>query len=179
MRDEDSSRGETQTSGGMGSGGRIAIVAALVIVVAAVFWMKNRAGDRNLGVPPDGSEAQVAVAAGAQGTRPSQPGVATSSTANEKLPRLVDLGANKCIPCKQMAPILEKLRKDFAGRLEVEFIDVWQNPHAGELYKVKMIPTQIFYDASEKELYRHEGFFSREDILAKWKELGVDLKESK
>jgi len=91
------------------------------------------------------------------------------------VPRLVDLGAGKCIPCKKMAPILEELRKEFAGRLDVEFIDVWENPSAGELYRIKLIPTQIFYDASGKELFRHEGFFSREDILAKWKELGVDL----
>jgi thioredoxin 1 len=38
-----------------------------------------------------------------------------------------------------------------------------------------MIPTQIFYDATGKELDRHTGFFGKEDILAKWKELGVDL----
>jgi thioredoxin 1 len=74
-----------------------------------------------------------------------------------------------------MAPILEELKKEFAGRLDVEFIDVWVNPNAGDLYQIKLIPTQIFYDASGKELFRHEGFFSREDILAKWKELGVDL----
>ena len=92
-----------------------------------------------------------------------------------KLPKLVDLGAGKCIPCKKMAPILEELKKEYAGRMEVEFIDVWKNPDAGKAYGVEMIPTQIFYDASGKELDRHTGFFGREDILAKWKELGVDL----
>ena len=91
------------------------------------------------------------------------------------LPRLVDLGAGKCIPCKQMAPILEELKKEYAGRMEVEFIDVWKNPDAGKAYGVEMIPTQIFYDASGTELFRHTGFFGREDILGKWKELGVEL----
>jgi len=81
----------------------------------------------------------------------------------------------KCIPCKKMAPILEELKKDYAGRMEVEFIDVWKNPDAGKAYNVEMIPTQIFYDASGKELFRHVGFFGREDILAQWKQLGVDL----
>ena len=37
------------------------------------------------------------------------------------------------------------------------------------------MPTQIFYDSSGKELFRHEGFYSKEDILGKWNELGVDL----
>jgi thioredoxin 1 len=93
-----------------------------------------------------------------------------------KLPKLVDLGADKCIPCKTMAPILKELKNEYAGRMDVEFIDVWKNPQAGKSYKIKLIPTQIFFDASGKELFRHEGFFGKEDILAKWKDLGVDLK---
>lgn len=95
------------------------------------------------------------------------------------LPKLVDLGAGKCIPCKMMAPILEQLKKDYAGQLTVEFIDVWKNPDAGKAYKIEVIPTQIFYDATGKELFRHIGFFSKDDILAKWKELGVDFKTGK
>ncbi len=97
----------------------------------------------------------------------------------KKLPRLVDLGAGKCIPCKMMAPILEELKKDYAGTFDVQFIDVWVNPDEAPKYNIKLIPTQIFYDAASKELYRHEGFFSKEDILAKWKELGVELEPKK
>ena len=96
-----------------------------------------------------------------------------------KLPRLVDLGADKCIPCKMMAPVLADLKTNYIGRLEVEFIDVWKNPDAGKPYKIKLIPTQIFFDAKGKERFRHQGFFSKEDILTKWKELGVDLGDPK
>jgi thioredoxin 1 len=92
-----------------------------------------------------------------------------------KLPKLVDLGADKCIPCKMMAPVLKELKAEYAGRLDVEFIDVWKTPDAGKPYKIKLIPTQIFFDAAGKERFRHEGFIGKEDILAKWKELGVDL----
>ena len=53
---------------------------------------------------------------------------------------------------------------------------MWQNPDAGKQYGIEVIPTQIFYDATGKELFRHIGFFAKEDILAKWKELGVELK---
>jgi len=90
-------------------------------------------------------------------------------------PRLVDLGADKCIPCKLMAPILEELKKEYAGRLDVVFIDVWKDRDAGTPYGISVIPTQIFYDATGKERFRHEGFFSKQEILKKWKELGVDL----
>ena len=90
-------------------------------------------------------------------------------------PRLVDLGAGKCIPCKAMAPILDQLRTDFAGRLDVQFIDVWKAPEDATPYRIHMIPTQIFYGADGRELARHEGFMSREEILAQWKAVGVEL----
>ena len=105
--------------------------------------------------------------------------VPATAPQTKALPKLLDLGAGKCIPCKMMAPILEQLKKEYAGRLEVEFIDVWKNESAGEKHKINMIPTQIFFNAANKELYRHEGFYSKDDILAKWKEFGVDLSGTK
>ncbi len=92
------------------------------------------------------------------------------------LPRLVDLGASKCIPCKMMKPILDKLTKDYAGQMEVVFVDVWEKREEGDRYGIRLIPTQIFFDATGAERARHEGFMSEKDILAKWKELGVELK---
>jgi len=89
-----------------------------------------------------------------------------------KLPKLVDVGADKCIPCIKMAPILEQLATDFAGQLEVTFVDAWKHREEAASYGVKMIPTQIFYGEDGKELFRHVGFFSREEILGKWHELG-------
>jgi thioredoxin 1 len=109
-----------------------------------------------------------------KGSEPGQQNTSPSTTSTG-LPRLLDLGAGKCIPCKMMAPILEELKAEYAGALEVVFIDVWQDKSAGERYRIQTIPCQIFYDASGKELFRHEGFFSKEDILSKWKELGVNL----
>ena len=95
------------------------------------------------------------------------------------LPRLVDLGSTTCIPCKMMAPILEELKKEHAGRLEVVFIDVRARPEAANTYHIQVIPTQIFFDPNGQELFRHEGFFSKEDILAQWKELGFGLATAK
>ena len=91
------------------------------------------------------------------------------------LPRLVDLGADKCVPCKMMAPILAELKTEFAGQFVVEFIDVWKNEGAGAKYGIRVIPTQVFFAADGTELFRHEGFYGREDILAKWRHLGIEL----
>jgi thioredoxin 1 len=94
----------------------------------------------------------------------------------KSLPLLIDIGAKQCIPCKMMAPILDELKREYAGVLNVQFIDVWENPNAGEKYHIRAIPTQIFYDASAKDLYRHMGFLSKEQILNTFKKLGIVLK---
>jgi thioredoxin 1 len=91
------------------------------------------------------------------------------------LPRLVDLGADRCIPCKAMAPILVELRAEYAGRMQVDFIDVWKDPSAGDPYNIYSIPTQIFFDERGRELTRHQGFISKADILATWRRLGYDF----
>jgi len=98
---------------------------------------------------------------------------ASSPAVARALPRVVDLGADKCIPCKKLAPILEELKKEYAGRVTVEFIDVWKDPKAGEPYKIRVIPTQVFFDADGKEVWRHEGFLPKADFVAKFAELGV------
>ena len=144
---------------GMKNFKNLAIVAAVVVAAGLVFALKHNQAK---------SSESVLAASAADG-----PAVAEATTA--PLPRLVDLGANKCMQCKMMAPILEDLKTTYAGQLQVDFIDVWEQPEAGEAYGIRMIPTQILYDAQGKELFRHEGFFPKEDILAKWKELGVDL----
>lgn len=107
---------------------------------------------------------------------------AAGSATSAGLPTLLELGSKKCIPCKKMAPILEALGKDFAGRLAITSIDV-NADEAGRKaaldWKIELIPTQIFLDAAGKELFRHQGFFDRDEILARWRLLGVDLGDPK
>ena len=93
----------------------------------------------------------------------------------EQLPLLLELGSHSCIPCKQMMPILKELTESYQGQLKVQFIDVWQDRESAQKYNVRLIPLQIFFDKQGNELFRHEGFFAKEDILAKWKELGIEL----
>ena len=86
---------------------------------------------------------------------------------------MVDLGAKKCIPCKMMAPILEKLEKEYAGRAAVIFLDVWEDPEPAKRFGIRAIPTQIFFDKEGKEVFRHVGFLSEEEIVRRLKDMGV------
>ncbi len=104
--------------------------------------------------------------------------LATNNSDNKvKLPVLWDFGADRCIPCKMMAPILEKMEKELKGQLIVKFTDVWksENIKCAKDNDIKSIPTQIFFDENGKELWRHVGFISEKDILAKCKSAGYDL----
>ncbi|MHC4713907.1 MAG: thioredoxin family protein [Planctomycetota bacterium] len=143
------------------------VIIALVAAVAAIIWYKevNRRG-------PAETESG---AASPVSTQPVQSDSDTAANVTGPLPRLLDLGKGTCVPCKMMKPILEELDKEYADRFTVEIIDLSLIPEATQDYGVQLIPTQIFFDASGKELFRHEGFMSREDILAKWSELGHDF----
>jgi len=101
--------------------------------------------------------------------------VGTATTPTRGIPKLVDLGSKNCIPCKQMAPILDELQREYAGRFDVEFIDVGlrENQELAQRYGVRLIPTQIFFNKDGYEVWRHEGFLGKADILAKWRELGI------
>ena len=86
---------------------------------------------------------------------------------------LIDLGAKMCIPCKMMAPILEKMEKVYKGKAAVVFIDVWEHREQAQRFRIRAIPTQIFYDKNGKEVYRHVGFLAEKDIVAQLEKMGV------
>ncbi|MCE5276480.1 MAG: organomercurial lyase [Planctomycetaceae bacterium] len=133
--------------------GKIGILLAFVGALAAV------AGSQFI---------RSSVAADQAATAPADSGGA--------LPKLLDLGSKSCIPCKMMAPILDELKKDYAAKFAVEFVDVGmkENLPIARKHGIRLIPTQIFLDKDGKELWRHEGFLGKDDILAKWKELGYE-----
>jgi len=87
---------------------------------------------------------------------------------------MIDLGAKACIPCKMMAPIMEKLEKEYKGKADIIFIDVYKHPEQAKRFKIRAIPTQIFFDKDGNEVHRHSGFMTEKAIVALLKTMGVD-----
>ena len=129
---------------------RWVIVVVVLMLAAGVFLMRPTAQSSQ-----DNQQVETAVAS--------------------NLPALKDFGSDKCIPCKTMAPILEELKIEFAGKFTVDFYDIWKDNTEGSKHGIQVIPTQIFFAADGTELFRHEGFYSREDILNKWLELKIEI----
>lgn len=141
---------------------KIVIVVALIISVVSVLTIKRNQSEQD-------AETTLNVTANIEEI--PQPDMLV----RKDLPKLIDLGSDECIPCIEMAPILEELKTEYAGVFQIKFLDIRKEPTWIEVYKIQVMPTQIFFDASGKELFRHEGFYSKEDILSKWTELGVEL----
>lgn len=91
---------------------------------------------------------------------------------------MIDLGAKKCVPCKMMAPILAKLEKTYEGKANIVFIDVWENRDQAPRFKIRAIPTQIFFNEKGEEVFRHVGFLDEKSIVEQMTKMGVEKPDS-
>ena len=89
------------------------------------------------------------------------------------LPKLLDFGAGKCIPCKKMAPILQELAEEYKGRVIIKVIEVYDERELTQINRIRLIPTQIFFDAKNREVFRHEGFMDKEQVKKVFEKMGV------
>jgi thioredoxin 1 len=119
-------------------------------------------------------EPAAAVSAVSAGTTRSS-GEAVAGQENYKV-TFIELGSVRCIPCRMMQPIMRQVEEKFKGQVRVVFYDVWTEKDApmAERHRIKVIPTQVFLDASGREYYRHEGYFPYEELLKVLKMKGVE-----
>jgi thioredoxin 1 len=89
-------------------------------------------------------------------------------------PTVLDFGADYCQPCKMMKPIFEELEKEYQSKANVILLDINEYRDLTNEYKVRLIPTQIFFDKDGKPYWRHEGFLSKQEIVKKLIELGIE-----
>ena len=91
---------------------------------------------------------------------------AQSTAAGKPLVTFVELGSVKCVPCRQMQPVMEAVGKKYGDQIAIVFHDVWKSEERqyAEKYDIRVIPTQVFLDRDGKEFFRHEGFFPEEAI---------------
>jgi thioredoxin 1 len=108
-----------------------------------------------------------------------EPGMETQTEADFRKalkggkPMVVDFGSNRCIPCRQLRPVLQKVRKDHEGKLEVLIIEIQKNQQLAAEYQIQVMPTVVFIDKAGKEVFRHQGFMSEEKIKEQLAKMGV------
>jgi thioredoxin 1 len=84
-------------------------------------------------------------------------------------PTVAEFGANACASCREMKPILEALQRDHGERIAVVNVDLLAQKEADYIrrYRIQLMPTQVFFDTQGREIGRHMGRISGEDILAR------------
>jgi len=88
-------------------------------------------------------------------------------------PVLVNFGANNCVPCRQLRPVLKEISKEYIEKASILVIDVYKYQELARQYKIMAVPTLVFFDSEGKEVFRHMGIMDKETIVAKLKEIGM------
>jgi thioredoxin 1 len=108
----------------------------------------------------------------ATATAPPTSGSSSGAAGAQKV-TFIELGADKCVPCKEMQPVMKAIEQSFGDQVEVVFYDVWKDPAPADEYGVQMIPTQVFLDENGEEFHRHVGFYPQAEIEALLIERGL------
>ena len=96
-----------------------------------------------------------------------------SKALNSGKPVLVDFGSNSCIPCRQLRPILQEIKKEQEGKLEVLVIDIYRNQSLAAQHRIQVMPTLVFFDSSGKEVLRRQGFMPKTVLMEELKKVGI------
>jgi len=139
------------------------IILVLAVAAAAVAFAL---------VKPEGSKVGPEAAAPVAG-QSRQAGSQAAGSPSPGRVTMIDLGADSCVPCKMMAPIIEELKREYAGRADIVFYDVWKDPAPAKQYGIRAIPTQIFLDREGREVHRNVGFMDKKTIVDILTRLGV------
>ena len=86
-------------------------------------------------------------------------------------PALYDFGMGMCLPCKEMEQILGSIKSKYGDQIEVRLVYVEQDKDLFAKHKIVAVPTQVFFDASGKEVDRHMGLFPEKELIQKLKDL--------
>ena len=161
------------------------IVPVLVVCIVAVIWIIKNSQTSAISVSDNPDFALLV-----------SKEIDLEKLKSYGLPIIIDFGADSCIPCKEMAPVLEELNKELQGKAIVRFVDVWKYPDLAKNYPISVIPTQILFDAkgnpytpkdanaipmnmystkgTDKHVFTtHEGGIKKEQLLSVLKEMGL------
>lgn len=160
------------------------VVIVILIAIGGIWAVKNSPVDPEAEASDSDSDLHVTAE------------IDLEELKSHGIPIIIDFGADSCIPCKEMAPVLRELNQDLQGKAIIRFVDVWKYPDLARGYPITVIPTQVFINAEGKpyvpenpnamplKQYKlkdtdehvfttHEGGMTKEQMLAVLKDMGM------
>lgn len=134
----------------------IAVMIAIALLFGALAY--------GLRAPGTAAGATATMAKQSEGAAPD----AVQRALSAGKPTVVEFGANSCVSCREMKPILQALAQD--PRIAVADVDIIKERDYISRYQIRLMPTQVFYDAKGQETSRHLGKINADEILER---LGV------
>ena len=147
-------------------------IRGVIIAIIMVFGFVGATGSRGYSAPKETGPKEDIVRNSPLAKADARPD-GVQEVPVKGMVTMVDLGADSCIPCKMMAPIIKKMEKKYEGKAAIVFIDVWKHRDQAKRFGIRAIPTQIFFDKDGKERYRHVGFMGEVEIDRIFKKMGV------
>lgn len=116
---------------------KIVVPVCIVLIILGIWMVKNTKPD----VEPTVDNKDFALEA---------TNIDLEALTSYKLPIIIDFGADSCVPCKEMAPVLKTLNAEMQGAAIIKFVDVWKNGDAANNFPIQVIPSQVFINANGK-----------------------------
>ena len=155
----------------------IALVASILALVLIVGCANESRADRDASTPSPAAPASAPAVQSGPPVFAVKGEVLVTNRLDVDFSKyqvtFLELGADRCIPCKKMQPIMKEIAAAFPDWVQVIFYDVWKDPAPAEKYRIQLIPTQVFLDQKGKEIARHVGLFPKEEILELLKNHGI------
>lgn len=132
---------------------KVALPIGIVAVVLGLFFFKNAGGESAAAAQTPVSTTQSEPGNSSFGVESQEErtviplnisAVDLDEVLSHNLPVIIDFGADSCIPCKEMAPVLKRLNEELQDVAVIHFVDVWKNADAAADFPVRVIPTQVF-----------------------------------
>ena len=149
-------------------------LALVILAIGGVLVMKQASESRRE------KERALTAAAGAVADAPAPrllaqtlPGSELGKCLKSGLPTLAEFGKGTCKVCQAMEPVLRKAAEDYAGKANIVSVELDEYAGLGQIFKIAAMPTQVFFDAKGKEVTRHMGGLSREEIDGQLAALGA------
>ena len=109
----------------------------------------------------------------AQGPVPALDPSGLSQVLASKKWAVIEFGGPTCVPCVKMQPVLGELQRTFGSRAQVRNFYVTQYAKEAQAHKIMVMPTQVVFDPSGKEVTRHIGYWPKDEFLAALAKVGL------